>query len=334
MNHSRGTIVASAGWLALLALTALAQPAPRGSAIKFSEPKKDTVSTNLNQYAEKARDNLRRLEEESNRPLDMLGQADEERVVPALPRPPAGPAIRSKRVRDLLDRQKNWQFASPEEQLTGLTAEEIMGVPQFDEQGRKKPSVSTFERYYQSLTQTQAGATNRLSDSRSGRGDDEPWLSSEERSGEKSGDPVQARLLETEKSLQNLLKTDMGLKFFPESQQLGSMPDLFNAPPIVKTPEEKAQELRLDKFRQMIQADYSKPGGLAGMPGVNSGAGFATPGAALKPMASPNAGTLFGAGLAGSPAAPETKPPSVSPLDPVRIQFPSPVGTELPRRKF
>jgi hypothetical protein len=323
-------VVAGVG---LVALTALAQPARRGPAIKFSEPKNESVSTNLNPYADTIRNNLRQLEEGVSPRIGVFNQAEIETIARPVLRPP--PVIQSKRVRELLDRQKNWVFISPEEQATELTEEEMMGVTLLDEQGQKKTSISPLEKYYQNLDRAQAGGTNQLSNGRGTRSDDEGWLSRGEggEGGEGSFNPVQDRLQETERGLQSLLKTDTGSKFFTENPQIGSMPDLFAPPRVGKTSEEKAQELRSDQFRQMMQPDYSRPGGFPGVPSVGSTAGFATPGAVLKPVTLPGVGSLTGAGLAGAPAVLETKPPSVAPLNPVRTQFPSPMS-ELPRRKF
>lgn len=324
MKRSVCIIVAG---VALVALTAVAQP--RGRAIQESKPKNDAVSTNLNQSA--TRNNfLLQLNEAMTPHFEVFNPAGTEVIERPVIRPPAGPVIQSKRVRELLDQKKNWQNVSLQDKRTDLTPEEMTDVPQSDEYGLEKGSTWEF---YQRMEHAQAGVTNRLRDARSARGDDDPWLSREESRGEETLSPFQARLQETEKGLQSLLKMDSGAKFFPENPQFGTMPEQFTTPRNGKGWQEKAQELRLDQFRQMMQADYSKPGGFPGVPSAGGTAGFATPGDALKPVTFPGVGRLTGAGIAGAPAAPETKPPSVAPLNPLRTQFPSPMS-ELPRRKF
>jgi hypothetical protein len=310
--------------LCLMALAAEAQPARHGPPIRFSDPKKDTVSTNLNQFADKVRSNLRRLDEELSQPLEVFRLPAAESTPQPLTRPPAGPPIQSQRIRELLDKKKNWVFTAPEDDVAGLTGEEMLGVPQLDEDGRPKARTSSLEKFYQKLERDQAGPTNRASSDGLGRTLDGDARSTRAEDDESPRNPVQARILESERGLQKLFKTDSGPKYFPEIQAQTTIRDLFapNPEPARESWEQKAQQLRLDQFRQMMQPEPPRSSGLAG--GNSPAAGF-------TPSSLPTAGSLSSA--ASGPGWSQPQPASATPASPVRPTFASPLP-ELPRRKF
>ena len=75
-------------------------------------------------------------------------------------RPPATPAIQSKRVKELLDRQKNWVFMSPEDLVGTPTVEDILKTPARGTDGQEEQDRPAFERYYERLAIEQSAVGN------------------------------------------------------------------------------------------------------------------------------------------------------------------------------
>ena len=317
----------------LVAAAALAQPASRGVPIRSSPAKSDTISTNLNQLALSARNDRYRLDEELSRSSGAFSPAEVDRLVQPVTRPPAVPVIQSEKIRKLLDKRKNGTLGQREDEVSDLTGEEMMGVSQFDEQDRKNAPASGGNKFYQNMARAQTGATNRLSDEAKGLSNDDAWPSKTEGE-DKSLNPIQARLQEAAQGLQNFLKEDSKSKLLPEFQPSLSLSAPFNYQQHEKTLAEKAQDLRLGQFRQMLQGDSLKSAGFSGLPSLGGAAEPSSLGSsAFKPFALPSAAMLPGSSLATRPAIPEITPPAASPPESTRKLF-SPTMSELPRRKF
>ena len=95
----------------------------RGRPIEFSVPRSDEVTTNLHQLMSKP-DGLKQLEEDLYKPLQLFAPQSSLDGVVALPtRPPPTPVIQNKRVKEMLERRKNWVFMSPEDLLAAPTVE-------------------------------------------------------------------------------------------------------------------------------------------------------------------------------------------------------------------
>jgi hypothetical protein len=132
----------------------------RGRSIEFSVPRSDEVTTNLHQLTSK-KDGLKQLEEDLYKPLQSFSpKSSLEGVVAPPVRPPSSSVIESKRVKELLERRKNWVFMTPEDLLSGPTVDEILKTPQFETDGQEKKDLPTFERYYQRLTAKRPAANN------------------------------------------------------------------------------------------------------------------------------------------------------------------------------
>jgi hypothetical protein len=133
---------------------------PRGRSIEFSEARSDEGTTNLHQLTGK-KDGLKQLEEDLYRPLQMLApQSSLEGVIAAPSRPAAGPLIQNKRVKELLERRKNWVFMSPEDMMAGPTVDDILKSPHYDAKGQEKKELRPLEQYYQRLTTKRPGGIN------------------------------------------------------------------------------------------------------------------------------------------------------------------------------
>jgi len=144
----------------LLLCSAHAAGKPRGWSIEFSESRSSEVTTNLQQLTSK-KDSLRQLEEDLYKPLQMFPPKSSLEGVVAPPlRSPAGPVIQNKRVKELLERRKNWIFMTPEDLLTGPTVEEILKSPQYEANGQEKKDLPAMEQYYRRLAAKRPGGDN------------------------------------------------------------------------------------------------------------------------------------------------------------------------------
>jgi hypothetical protein len=140
----------------LLACAARARGGERGRSIEFSGSGSGAVITNLHQLTGK-KDALRELEEDLYKPLQAFSyKSSLEGVVAPPTRLPAPSAIQSKRVKELLERRKNWVFMTPEDLLGAPTVEDILKAPEFGPAGEQKNDVSAFQRYYQRLAPQRA----------------------------------------------------------------------------------------------------------------------------------------------------------------------------------
>jgi hypothetical protein len=150
-----GSVVLAASlWLVC---SAQAGGKERGRAIEFSAPRSDEATTNLNQLTSK-KDGLKQLEEDLYKPLQSFGPSSSlDGVAVPPPRAPAAPAIQSKRVKELLERRKNWVFMTPEDMLATPTLEDVLKTPQFGPDGREKTELPAFERYYGHLAAKRPG---------------------------------------------------------------------------------------------------------------------------------------------------------------------------------
>jgi hypothetical protein len=146
----------------LLVGNALTRSKERGRPIEFSLPKSDEVTTNLHELTSK-KDSLKQLEEDLYKPLESFSpKSSLEGVVAPPPRTPSAPPIQSKRVKELLERRKNWAFVSPEDLVGAPTVEEVLKTPQIGPDGQEKKELPAVERYYRRLSNKRVEPDNPL----------------------------------------------------------------------------------------------------------------------------------------------------------------------------
>ena len=142
-----------------------AQTAGQGAAggpLNFPCPESEEVTTNLQQLMGQP-DDLKQLEEELYRPLQSLApESSLDGVVDLPTRPPATSVVQNKRVKDLLERRKNWVFMSPEDLLAAPTVDEILKAPERGPDGKEQKELPAFERYYKRLNTKRSAADNLL----------------------------------------------------------------------------------------------------------------------------------------------------------------------------
>lgn len=132
----------------MLACNAQTGGKERGRSIEFSAPRSDDVTTNLNQLSSK-KDGLKQLEEDLYKPLQSFApKSSLEGVVAPMRRPPVRPAISSKRAKELLERQKDWIFMTPEDLIGEPTADGVLQKSGFSPDNPDKTELSPVERFY------------------------------------------------------------------------------------------------------------------------------------------------------------------------------------------
>jgi hypothetical protein len=167
MTFSRSSRQISLGAAALavgglLVCNAQPQGKQRGRPIEFSLPRGEAVSTNLQQLMSKP-DDLKQWQEELYKPPQSFEPQSSLDGVVALPvRPPATPAIQNKRVKELLERRKNWVFISPEDLLAAPTVDEILKTPELGPDGQEQKELPALQRFYQRLATKRSPTDNLL----------------------------------------------------------------------------------------------------------------------------------------------------------------------------
>ena len=98
-------------------------------------------------------DGLKKLEDELNQPLREFSPKSSLDGAFAPPMFPPAPrqVIPSKRLQELLEKQKNWIFMTPDELLAPPSAEDVLNVPKYGPDGQEKKKLTPLERFYESL---------------------------------------------------------------------------------------------------------------------------------------------------------------------------------------
>ena len=270
-----------------VSLVCRAQAADRegGRRIEFSSPRSDEVTTNLNQLTNR-KDGLKQLEEDLYRPLQSFSpKSSLDGVVAPIPHSPAAPAIQSKRVKDLLERRKNWVFMRPEDLVAEPTLEDILKAPDFGTDGREKPDPRSMEQYYHRLA-TKRPTANRLDESK-----EDDMFGSVRKS--KSGDEMGASddsslpygLKESVEALKNKFEPDKAGGPFAQSETRSSFSDPFGLGDNTQSKEQMLEHKKfMDGFRSQMDPGWQPPARASSFDPV---VGFAV---APQPMSSPAAG--------------------------------------------
>ena len=130
----------------------------REPAIQSSDVRCDVVSSNVNQLKAN-KTTLRSLEQSIKKPFEWpsLGDslADRFTAAPVWRAPPSIGEVRQ--MKELLEKRNEWVFLSPEDYFAaGLTAEEILNLPEYGPNGEQKKKKTALERYYERLDRESA----------------------------------------------------------------------------------------------------------------------------------------------------------------------------------
>jgi len=325
----------------------------RGRPIEFSAPRRDGVTTNWNQSMTKP-DSLKQLEEDAFKPLQPAApQSSLDGVVAFPPRPAATTAIQNNRVKEMLDRQKNWAFMSREEMFGSPTVEGILKGPPLRPDGKEQKDVPALERYYERLSAKEAAAK----DPAQTRNEELYGSSSQKKPGDESGGQDDSELPSTLKESAEALKKMVGQNDsdnpFVQGATHGSLADIFGLGDNTQSKEQIQDHKKfLDDYHSVLDATWQPPAvAVPGSPldilgAMGSPAGKPAP--VLPSVSSPalNSGLEVQAGalnpILGPPglsdvnaqALGQTKPTSLLPkVEPPRV-MPIAPSFEAPRRAF
>ncbi len=221
--------------------------------IEFSKPRTEIVSTNLQETnAKKLEETLlrQRMEPGAGRPAELF---DEQGSFDAPVLPPAPSALspaQRKRLKELLDRRRNWVYLSVEELGLGWETEEKLGLSS-DTRGpgrREKPSV--FERFFERLKrETELRAGKALPDT-AGKYDAVDLADKKD-----ADSPGARRVTEAEQSLRTLFDTQPAGDLFPNRDQPGSFSDLWGQSWTWTgyTRPDADRKARLEEFKRLLE---------------------------------------------------------------------------------
>jgi hypothetical protein len=322
----------------------------RGRAIEFSAPKSDEVTTNLHQLTSK-KDSLKQLEEDLYKSVQTFAPKSSLDGVAAPPaRTPTGPVILSKRVKELLERRKNWAFVNPKDLMSGPTAEEIFKVPEYGADGQEKKRVSLVEQYYEQLGAKRAGEMGPSPPKDDGRFGEPNQSKQRDDPAVPDDANLPTGLRESEQALKKFFESDPGEGGLAPTPARNPFSDIFGLGDTAPSREKALEHKKLmDEFNHIL--DFSRqpalspnsPGGssdatrwsanpvsgLEGSWGSSRHDGFGAPSGAINPILTPSGPLDVNAQALGpsslTPAVPKTDLPKVAP--------PTPTFT-APRRAF
>lgn len=349
-------ILAILGFVSLDATGAEDKPPARQT--QPSEPKSEEVATNSTPSGRG--EGLKHLEEDLLKPLQEMSPKSSLDGIFAPPlRPPAPPSIQSKRVKELLERRKNWIFMNPEDLMSAPSAEEMFKLPEYTADGRNKKDVSPLERYYKNLERR--GKTGKSKDPFENEDmwgvDPKKQDAKQDDSDKKDDDNLPGSVKEKEQALRKAFEADKDASGDDEkdvkSSRKSFFTDIFGLGHPDLTPEEKAAQKARKKVMQEL---YAVPG-LPTLPGSSDleslmsdlGTPSAKTPAPLPKTYVPEKSDAFNPNLGmndptfiqGAPKDPTAKllndwntAPTMPKLDPPQYFSPPPPTFAAPKRPF
>jgi len=271
------------------------QPPPRsGRAIIFSDPKGVTAVSNLNETAEQ-KTAPKALVDQFKKPFVFPGPNDslDGALVPPV-RFAMSPALSSEKARELLEKQKDWVFLSPEDYGIGLSVEEISKIPEYSPDGREKKKGTPLERYFERLDSARASATNRLrSDGVFGQRNKFGVLDGPDSAA--TGDAFGGGLSEMELTLKRLSNPESDSALFPDLAATRNISDFYGPSGMGPNGRTRAENARLEEFKQLLES-RTLPSPMAGVLDPLSGAAVSS----SRPMLPGGAGAFSSSGLSDS----------------------------------
>ena len=313
----------------------------RGRSIEFSAPNSDEVTTNLHQLTSK-KDSLKQLEEDLYKSVQTFApKSSLDGVVAPPARTPAGPVIPNKRVKELLERRKNWAFVNPKDLMSGPTVEEILKVPEYGADGQEKKSVSLVEQYYEQLGAKRAGGTGSSPPKDDGRFGAPNKSKPRDDPAARDDADLPAGLRKSEQDLKKFFESDPGDGGLVPTPARKPFSDIFGLGDTAPSREKALEHKRLmDEFHRIL--DFSRePASSANSPGGSSDAtgwpanpgsgldgswgssrrdGFGTQLGTINPILTPSGAPDVNAQALGpsslTPVVPKTELPKVAPSTP------------------
>jgi hypothetical protein len=234
----------------------------RGRPIEFSLPKSDEVTTNLHELTSK-KDSLKQLEEDLYKPLESFSpKSSLDGVLVPPPRTPSAPAIQSKRVKELLERRKNWVFMSPEDLVSAPSVEDVLKTPQLGPDGQEKKELPTIERYYNRLSNKRVEPDNPLQFKNKSEdlfGTPSKADSRDERVPQEDS-IIPSGVRESAQALNQLVESDRSDIRFSRVATHGDLSDIFGLgnQPLSKEQTQEHKKL-MDDFRSVVDPSWHPP---------------------------------------------------------------------------
>jgi hypothetical protein len=332
----------------------------RGRPIEFSLPKSDEVTTNLHELTSK-KDSLKQLEEDLYKPLETFSpKSSLDGVVIPPPRTASAPPIQSKRVKELLERRKNWVFMNPEDLIGAPSADDVFKTPQVGPDGQEKKELPPLVRYYRRLSNKQAELDNPLQFKDRDKNKSEDLFGMPGKSDSRDERVPQEDLMipggvrERAQELNKLVDSDRSDSHFSQAATHGDFTDTFGLGNQHLSKEQTQEhKKRMDDYRSMVDpswhppvvvtpenllstltADSTSPAGkpAVGLPSALSPA----PPSALEAQMDVTSPRLGPAALpdVNSQALGQTRPAPVLPtFEPTRVPPPAPTFA-VPKRVF
>jgi hypothetical protein len=251
------------GAVPLASLGENATDAGAGRPIEFSaSPSLSATNRQFDDRSERLKQLERDLTKDAMNPFDNFNPRNSLDGVSVRPfyLPPSAPTIQSKKLKELLDRRKNWVFMTSEEMTAEPSAAEIFNMPEYDENGLEKKEESSLDRFYRSLERNgkagKDGKGSKAKGERKSHEDDSTRSRDHEDLSDRDQDePAELQpLRESERALKKMFEgqkaDDHGLS--PFSKPITAS-DVFGlgttSPTMERTPSQKA---RMEEFKQLF----------------------------------------------------------------------------------
>jgi hypothetical protein len=279
LSNSRWYILLTLlGVCGLQAGSAQAQSKQHGRPIEFSQPRSTEVLTNLDQLNSK-QGSLKQLEDELKRslqPFPARNSLDDSLALPY--RAPAAPVIQNTRVKDYLERRKNWMNLSPDDMMM------MLGGPGFDIEDKEKKKGPSLDKFYEDLNRQRFRGMNPGMPGN----DDSPaaFKPPGMRDGLGApGDPnLPTGIKQNEHALRKMLSSDSGNVFAPAPGRstAGDFFGLGIRPP--SREETLAHKAYLEQYQQLLNGGPPVSAAPANLPGLADAPRRAAPSTGLDSL--------------------------------------------------
>jgi|GEM_PF-3153199 len=317
-----------------------------GQPIEFSKPRTELVTTNLQETTSKKLEETllrQRILSDGPRRVEVLDSDAGFAIGRPLPPPVVSSPSQRKRLKEYIDRRRNWVYLSAEELGMGWETEEKLGLSRLDPVSGQKEKGSVIERFYQRLKQQSEAQTGQVLPDLIG---ENGLIGFVEQPATKS--PLARKVEETEQTLQNLFQSQPAGDLLPMQDQKSSPSILPDLPwtSTAYTQSDADRKSRLDEFKRLLEPPQAVSAAAVQTPGVGSfgnntkvNTGLTSPTMRFTPTTPP---TSVGSGTVNPYSAMPVRTPDSSsfnqPLnslpparEPLRIPQP-PAGP--PQRKF
>jgi hypothetical protein len=259
-NFRAGCVIAAIFAWCLLPCDAQTRGRSRGRSIELSVPRTDEDTNSLQKLTIK-KDGPKELGDDLFKTLPGFSpQSSLDGIAAPLPANPPPSAAQTKRLKEMLDRQKNWVFLPPEDLMGAPSVEEILKAPEYDANGREKKKVPTLEQYYERIT------AKRLTGKHGAPLKDGELLGSNKRSSLDDGTTEQAEpdlpngVKDKAQELKRLFQTDMVGDASAQAATSTKMADPFGRTDNTLTKEQMLEHKKLmDDYHTFVDASWHPP---------------------------------------------------------------------------